>query len=136
METVKETRAQLPERAVELLKAPNFGHLGTLMPDGSIQVTPVWVDTDGTHALVNTAAGRQKARNLGSGAQVTLEVSDQENPYSYVEIRGRVGEVTTEGAEAMIHDLHRKYHGSGSYPLPPGQKRLIIKIVPERVGVH
>lgn len=136
METIKESRAQLPERAIELLRGTNFAHLATAMPNGSIQVTPVWVETDGSDVLVNTAEGRQKARNLHEGAPVTVEVSDQENPYTYVEIRGHVGEVTRTGAEDLIHQLHRKYHGSGTYPLPPGQQRITIKIVPEKVNVH
>jgi PPOX class probable F420-dependent enzyme len=126
----------LPQEAIELLQGKNFAHLATLMPDGSPQVTPVWIDTDGSYVLFNTAAGRQKDRNLRRDPRVAIEVSDSEDPYRYVQIRGRVVDVTTEGAEEHITALHRKYHGSGDYPLKPGEQRVIFKIEPERVDVQ
>ncbi len=126
---------QLPEKAVELLKGKNFGNLATLMPDGSPQVTPVWVDTDGTHVLVNTSQGRQKARNLEHNARVAIDVLDEGNPYSYVQVRGHVADITSEGAEEHIHQLARKYQGSDRYPLQPGEQRLMIKIAPDKVQV-
>lgn len=126
----------LPEQALALIKGQNFGNLATLMPDGTPQVTPVWVDTDGTHVLVNTAEGRRKARNMGANAPVAIDVLDQQNPYTYVQIRGHVAERVHEGAEEHIHQLARKYMGQDRYPLPPGEQRVIIKIAPDHVYIN
>jgi PPOX class probable F420-dependent enzyme len=130
------TRADLTPRAIELLKGKNFGALATLMPDGAPQVTIVWVDTDGRDVIFNTAEGRQKMRNLRQNERVSLAVIDQENPYSFVEIRGRVAGMTHEGAVESIHELHRKYHGSGQHSLQPNEQRVLIRIEPERVSEH
>jgi len=67
--------AEINEKVRKLLESPNFANLATLMPDGSPQVTPVWVDYDGTHILVNTAEGRQKPRNVRRDPRVALEVA-------------------------------------------------------------
>ena len=96
---------KLSEGVKKLLEAPNFANLATLMPDGSPQVTPVWVDFDGTHVLVNTAEGRQKPRNVRHDPRVAVSVFNHENPYSYAEVRGRVVEITAEGAEEHIDAL-------------------------------
>ncbi len=127
--------AKISEGVAKLLKGANFGHLATLMPDGSPQVTPVWVDYDGTHILVNTAEGRQKPRNVRRDPRVALDIYDQTNPYGWAQIRGRVEEVTTEGAEELIDRLAKKYIGEDKYPWrQPGEKRIIFKIVPEHVS--
>ena len=63
--------------------------LATLMPDGQPQVTPVWVDYDGRHVLINTAEGRQKDKNLQRDKRVALSILDPDNPYKYLEVRGR-----------------------------------------------
>lgn len=126
---------QLSREAIELVKGKNFGNLATLMPDGSPQVTPVWVDTDGTYVLVNTSAGRQKARNLERNARVALDVLDQDNPYKYLQVRCHVAEMIADGAEEHIHQMAKKYQGSDRYPLQPGEQRLLIKIAPEKVQV-
>lgn len=126
---------QLPERAIELLNAPNFANLATIMPDGSPQVTPVWVDTDGAHVMINTARGRQKARNLERNARVALDVLDRENPYVWLQIRGHVVELTETGAEDHIRRLSAKYTGSEEYPLQPGERRVMAKIAPDHVAL-
>lgn len=112
----------------------NFAHLATVMPDGTPQVTPVWVDFDGTHVLVNTAEGRQKVRNLDRNPHVALSVMNHENPYQYVQVRGTVVEKTHEGADAHIDKLAKKYLGADSYPFrAPGEVRVIYKIRPDSV---
>jgi len=124
----------LSESVRELLEAPNFAHLATLMPDGSPQVTAVWVDYDGKHVLVNTAEGRQKPRNIRRDRRVALSVISQENPYSWATVRGRVVELTHDGADAHIDKLAKKYLGQDTYPFrQPGEQRVIVKIEPERV---
>lgn len=126
--------AKISEGVRKLLEAPNFANLATLMPDGSPQLTPVWVDFDGTHVLVNTAEARQKPRNVRRDPRVSISVFNQENPYSYAEVRGRVVEITAEGAEEHIDRMAKKYMGRDTYPYRgPGERRIILKIAPERI---
>ncbi len=125
---------QLAAGVQKLLTAPNFGHIATIMPDGSPQVTPVWVDTDGTYVIFNTAAGRQKTRNLERDAQIAVSITDQNNPYAYAAIRGRVAEVTAEGADAHIDKMAKKYLNQDTYPYRnASEQRMIVKILPEKV---
>ena len=116
-----------------IIEKPNFGHLATVMSDGSPQVSPVWVDVDGDHVLVNTAAGRLKERNMRRDPRVALSVRDRELVDSEVTIRGRVVDITEVGAEEHIHALSRKYRGEEYNGLVPGMVRLIVRILPERV---
>ena len=128
--------AQLPEAAQKLLKEPNFAHLATLMPDGSPQVTPVWVDFDGKFILVNTAEGRRKPKNVRRDPRVALDVTSHDDPYRMVTVRGRVVEVTHDGADDHIDKLAKKYLGQDKYPFrAPGERRVIFKIEPESVTV-
>jgi PPOX class probable F420-dependent enzyme len=118
----------------DILDKRAFAHLATVGPDGSPQVTPVWVDFDGTHVRINTARGRVKERNLRRTPRVALSVQDPDNPYRYVQIRGRVVEMTEQGADAHIDALARKYLGQERYPYrQPGEVRVMVKILPERV---
>ena len=127
--------AKLTKGIQKLLEAPNFASLATLMPDGSPQVTPVWVDFDGTHILVNTAEGRQKPRNVRRDPRVAISTLDHQNPYAYATVRGRVVEITNEGAEEHIDRLAKKYLGRDTYPFrQPGERRVIFKIAPEQVS--
>ena len=89
----------IPSTFEDLFKKRAFGHLATLMPDGSPQVTPVWIDYDGQYVLVNTAADRQKDRNLQRDGRVAISITDPDNAYRYLEVRGKVVERTTQGAE-------------------------------------
>ena len=82
--------AQVPEKYADLLTKKAFANLGTLNPDGSPQVTPVWVDYDGKHVRINSARGRQKDKNIARDPRVSLSIQDPDNPYRYVEIRGKV----------------------------------------------
>ncbi len=112
----------------------SFAHLATLMPDGAPQVTPVWFDMSGDRIRVNTARGRQKDRNMQKNAQVALSVTDPDNPYRHVAIRGRIAEITEEGADAHIDSLAKKYLGQDKYPFRrPDEKRVIYEIEPTTV---
>jgi PPOX class probable F420-dependent enzyme len=127
--------AQLTDSQRKLVQGQNFAHFVTLMKSGAPQVTPVWVDCDDTHILINTAEGRQKPVNIARDPRVALCVSAQDNPYSYVEVRGRVVETTNEGAVDHINALARKYQGpDAKYPLREGEVRVIFKILPERIS--
>ena len=127
--------AALPEGVKEILQEPNFAHLATLMPDGSPQVTPVWVDLDGDRILVNTSEGRAKPRNVRRDPRVAISIFKQDNPYSAAFIRGRVVEVTHAGAEELIDKLAKKYIGEDRFPWrEPGERRVTLVIEPEHVG--
>jgi PPOX class probable F420-dependent enzyme len=109
--------------------------VATLNKDGSPQVTPVWVDTDGEFALVNTAIGRVKLRNVENDPRVALAVLDPNNPYSFAAVRGRVVEqIEGKLAEDHIDKLAKKYLGLDEYPYrQPGEHRVILKIAAEHV---
>ena len=105
------------------------------MPDGSPQVTPVWFDYANGVVRVNTAKGRVKARNLKPGAPVALSIMDPDNPYRYVQIRGRVTSAQENGADAHIDQLAKKYLGKDQYPFRrPGEVRIIYEIEPASVS--
>ncbi len=117
----------------KLLREPVYCQLVTLMPDGSPQITQVWVDTDGEHVLINTADTRQKARNARRDPRVAVNVIDPRDPWRLVEIRGRA-EVTTAGADEFVDHLAQKYTGNPKYQnRQPGERRVTIKITPEKV---
>lgn len=129
--------AVIPDQYKDLLQKKAFAHLGTVMKDGSPQVTPVWFDYDGTHILINSAKGRWKDKNMRQRPQVAVEILDPENPYRYLQIRGKVIEVTESGADAHIDSLAKKYLDQDKYPFrQPGEERVIYKIVVERVNVQ
>jgi PPOX class probable F420-dependent enzyme len=112
-----------------------FADLATIMPDGTPQVTPVWFDYAGGKVRVNTAKGRVKARNLKAGAAVALSIMDPDNPYRYVQIRGRVTGATETGADAHIDSLAKKYLGKDQYPYRrPGEVRVVYEIEPVSVS--
>jgi len=129
--------ATIPASHADLLTKPAFANLATLNPDGSPQVTPVWVDFDGSHVIVNTARGRVKAKNLAREPRVALSIADPANPYRYLGIQGRVVEMTEKGGDAHIDKMAKKYLGKDTYPFrAPGEKRVIVKIAPEKVHTN
>ncbi len=124
-------------RTEELLKAKNFCHVATLRADGAIHGVPVWVDVQDGLPTLNTAEGRAWPRNLERDPRVTLTVANLENPYEYVEIRGRVAQRTHDGADEHIDALAKKYMGVDEYPLrQPGEQRVIIRVEPEHVYLN
>jgi PPOX class probable F420-dependent enzyme len=119
-----------------LFDGKNFGHLATIMPDGSPQVSPVWVALDGDDVIVNTAEGRLKTRNVRREARVAISVADQQDPYSKVVVRGVVVEMTHEGADESIDRLAKKYLGQDRYPWRnPDEHRVVLRIRPQHVAV-
>jgi PPOX class probable F420-dependent enzyme len=126
--------ATIPREFQDLLQKKAFARLATVGADGAPQVTPVWVDYDGTYVRFNTAKGRVKVRNLARNPRVALSMQDPDNPYRYLQIRGRVAEATEQGADAHIDALAKKYLGQDRYPFrQPGEVRVLYKVLPERV---
>jgi PPOX class probable F420-dependent enzyme len=126
--------SQITEPVAKLLEGKNFAFLGTIMKDGSPQVTPTWVDIEDDIILINTAEGRIKHKNVSRDPRVSISLVDEQNRYSMVTIRGRVIEQTTKGADKHIDKLAKKYLGVDKYPgRSPVEKRVILKIKPEKI---
>ena len=126
--------ATIPEDYRDLIDNPVVVGLATIMPDGQPQVTPIWIDFDGTHLRVNTAHGRQKTKDMLERPQVTVLAIDPQNPYRYMEVRGKVARHTEEGADDHIDALAKKYMGVDRYPNhSPTETRVIFYIEPVKV---
>jgi PPOX class probable F420-dependent enzyme len=125
--------AAIPDKYLDLLQQKKaFANLATLMPDGSPQVTPVWIDYANGAIRFNTAKGRVKARNLKVGSPLALAIMDPDEPYRYLQVRGRVRRVQEEGADAHIDSLAKKYLGKDKYPFrQPGEVRVMYEIEPK-----
>jgi PPOX class probable F420-dependent enzyme len=123
---------------LELFDTANLTYLSTVMPDGSPQVTPLWVEVgdDGLIRL-NTAEGRVKTENMRRDARVALAVHDAVDPYHYVTVRGRVVGITTDGAAELNDRLAKKYMGLERFPFDhAGQVRVVVTIEPARFHVY
>jgi PPOX class probable F420-dependent enzyme len=128
------TRTRLPDQAKDILSKQTFANLATLMPDGSPQVTPVWVDYEGDRIVINTAEGRAKPRNMRDDPRVALSATDPDNPYEAVIVRGHVSEMTHEGADEHIDAMAKKYLGQDRYPFrQAGEQRIKVYIEAEVV---
>ena len=124
---------KIPENYRDLFQKRAFGSLATLMPDGRPQVTPVWIDLEGDRLVVNSAKGRAKDKNMRRDPRVSVAVIDPDNPYRYLEVRGRVVEVTEKGADQHIDKMAKKYLDKDKYPFrKPGEVRVRYVIEPER----
>jgi len=127
--------SKIPENFLDLMKKKAFAYLATTMADGSPQVSPVWFEYDGTHIVVNSALGRVKDRNIRRNPRVAVAISDPDNPYRYLQVRGSVVDITTEGGDEGIDRLAKKYMGVDVYPdHQPDVTRVSYKILPERIS--
>jgi PPOX class probable F420-dependent enzyme len=129
----------IPDTHLDLLSDEKkaFLILATLMPNGSPQVTPIWFNYDSDYILINSAKGRIKDRNMRIRPQVTLCIQDPSNPYRYLQIRGKVVEISTTDADDHIDALAFKYRGLNKYPnRQPGEQRVKYKILIEKVDAH
>src|SRR6202451_1606948 len=125
----------IPEKYRDLFSKRAFANLGTLMPNGRPKVSPVWCDLEGNLVIFNSAKGRQKDKNVRRDPRVALAIVDPENPYRYLEIRGKVVEITERGADDHINSLSDKYLGNPVYPFrQPGEVRVLYKIEPQKIS--
>ena len=127
--------AKIPDAFLDLLTQKKaIANLATVMPDGSPQVTPVWFDYVDGKVRFNTAKGRVKARVLKNGSPVALAIVDPDNPYRYIQIRGRVSGLVEQGADEHVNSLSRKYLGKDVYPYrQPGEVRVKYEVQPTSV---
>lgn len=127
---------RLNDNDVALLQEPQIAAVATHNRDGSIQLTPVWVDTDGEAVVFNTAKGRVKHRNLEANPNVSVLVVDKANQYRFLAVRGKA-QFVEEGADEHIDKLAKKYLGVDSYPnRTPDEVRVIVRIEPEHKLPH
>ena len=126
---------KLSEDLLALLREPSTCYLATSMADGSPQLTQTWVDTDGEHVLINTVQGHLKVRNIERDPRVAVAISDPNEPSRYFQVRGRVLDLTTDGAAEHIEKLAQRYLG-GPYPWYGGrdQTRLLITIEADKIS--
>ncbi|MEI8147741.1 MAG: PPOX class F420-dependent oxidoreductase [Actinomycetes bacterium] len=110
-------------------------HVASLGPDGAPHVTPVWGELDGDDIIINTALGRAKARNLANDGRVAISLTDPDNPYTVISIRGTVVGFTTDGADEVIDRLAKKYLDEDSYPFRrEGEIRVTVRVRPDRIS--
>jgi len=126
--------SKIPGGFIDLFQKKAFAQLATIMSDGTPQVTPVWCDFDGQHVRVNSAMGRVKDKNMRRNPNVAISLLDPDNPYRYVAVRGKVEEITQDGADAHIDALAKKYLGQEKFARRPDEVRVIYKIRPDRVS--
>jgi PPOX class probable F420-dependent enzyme len=129
---------KIPDSHKDLLERPIVVSLATVNPSGQPQVTPVWVDYDGTYVRVNSARGRQKVKNMEARPQVTILAVDPDNAYRWMEVRGRVEDVDEANGLDHINKLSKKYRGEEDYyqrtpQLRGTQTRVMFKIRPTHV---
>ncbi|MFB6615088.1 PPOX class F420-dependent oxidoreductase [Streptomyces sp. NPDC085524] len=128
--------AELSERLKELLDTPVFVNIATIQPDGSPQVSPVWVMRDGNDVLISTTVGRQKEKNMRRDPRVTVLLQPFDAPYGYAEIRG-TAELTTEGGQELIDELSVKYSGKKYREFNPASvddaPRVVVRITPRKI---
>ncbi|MFD5426723.1 PPOX class F420-dependent oxidoreductase [Streptomyces sp. NPDC127084] len=128
--------ASLSDELRDLLDSPQFVNIATIQPDGSPQVSPVWVKRDGDDLLISTTIGRRKEKNLRRDPRATVVVQPFDAPYTYAEIRG-TATLTTEGGQELIDELSMKYTGKPYAEFNPaaGQDapRVVVRITPRKV---
>ena len=126
--------ATIPDNFTDLSQKKTFAQLATIMGDGSPQVTPVWWEYDGKHVVINSAKGRTKDLNMRRNPNVALSIQDPDNPYRHLSLKGKVVEITENGADAHIDKLSKKYTGKDVYPnRRPGEVRVIYRILPDKI---
>lgn len=121
----------IPDDYADLLDKRVFWHIATLGPDGELQSSPVWGGFDGGHFVFSLTKGRQKFKNLEANPTIALSGTDPENPYRYLEIRGRVAAVDDDSSNAFIDSMAKKYMDADAYPFhQPGDERVVIRVEP------
>jgi PPOX class probable F420-dependent enzyme len=120
----------IPESHRDILDKKGFAHIATTGPNGEPQSSPVWYGWDGTHLKFSNTKARQKYKNLVRNPKVSASITDPDNPYRYLEIRG-VAEIEDDPDKAFFDEMSRKYMGRDYSWNQPGDERVIVKIRPE-----
>lgn len=126
----------VPDDLRDLLDKPNYGALGTVRPDGTVQVNPMWFEYDGERLLFTHTTTRQKFRNLEVNPSMSLMVIDLVNPYRYIEVRGRLTSVTPDSAGEFYVRLGRRYGNPAQQPPPDRVDRVVLGMSIDHIGRH
>jgi PPOX class probable F420-dependent enzyme len=137
--------ATIPQSHLDLLLEPIAGVLTTLMPDGQPQMSIVWVDYDGQYVLINTTLERQKGKNMVANPMVNVLIIDPKNDSRYLEVRGKVSQITQKGAiahadkqtEAYSSGAQKRFYGD-IYPEAQQKEetRVLVKIAPKKITAN
>ncbi|HEC08179.1 MAG TPA: PPOX class F420-dependent oxidoreductase [Acidimicrobiales bacterium] len=121
----------IPESHADILDSKGFAHVATIGPEGEPQSTPVWYGTEGDRILFSLTTARQKYRNLQADPRLALSITDPENPYRYLEVRGVATEFRPDPDRAFIDSMAAKYMGVDEYPFhQPGDERVVVVVEP------
>jgi PPOX class probable F420-dependent enzyme len=120
---VTSTNRDLLERAV-------VAHLATARPDGSLQSNPVWFEWDGSEIRISQVRSRQKVHNMEHDPHVALSLTDPDDPYRYLEVRGVVDRIEPDADRSFIDRLSNRYRGQDYEDEPPGTERVVVHIRP------
>jgi PPOX class probable F420-dependent enzyme len=127
--------SKIPEKYVDILNSKSVAHVATIGPKGELQSSPVWFGWDGEHVLFSLTKGRQKYRNLKRNPNIALSITDPEQIYRYLEIRGKVVRIDEDPKNEFINSMAKKYLGADEYPWhQPGDERVVIVVEPEHTS--
>lgn len=126
--------ATIPEKLKDILDTTAVAHVATVTPKGQPRTSPMWFEWDGRQILLSHTKGRAKYRDVQENPRIALSIVDPEDPYRYLEIRGRV-EIEDDPEKTLIHRLAKKYRGVDRYEWDgPNDHRVIFRVTPERVA--
>lgn len=123
---------RVPEQYRRLLDLPLYGHLGTIRPDDTVQVTPMWYEFDGEHVRFTHTTKRQKYRNLQRNPSMALSIIDPDNPFHYLEVAGRLVEVVPDPEGAFYVRLQNRYGSASQTPPADRADRVVLVMSIER----
>ena len=125
----------IPESHTDILEKKGFAHVATIGPRQEPQSSPVWYGWDGTNLIFSQTTGRQKYKNLRRDGRVAISIVDPDNPYHYLEIRGRVESIEDDPGDGFINSMAKKYLDQDVYPWPqPGDHRVVVRVRPEHIS--
>jgi PPOX class probable F420-dependent enzyme len=124
----------IPDSHADLLDRPLYGHLGTVRPDGQPQVNPMWFSYDGEFLYFTNTKTRQKYRNVAADPRISLSINDPDEPYRYLEVRGRVERIDPDPTAKLFADLAARYGMHLDGPPADAADRVVIVVRPERVS--
>lgn len=125
---------EIPDKYRHLFENPNFGSLGTVRPDGAVQVSPMWFEFDGETVRFTHSSTRQKFRNLQHNPSMSMAVFDPDNPVRYLEVRGRLIEIVPDPTGAFYDHLHRRYGGDGMIPPDAADRVILVMSIEKTAG--
>jgi PPOX class probable F420-dependent enzyme len=132
-----ETRkATIPADLTDLLERPLFGTLGTIRPDDTVQVNPMWFEYDGEHLRFTHTTKRAKYRNLQHNPSMSFVIMDPDDPMRYLELRGRLIEAIPDPTGAFYVVLGKRYGNAEQQPPADSPDRVILVMSVERVTKH